>query len=544
MGEELFFLPVGGAGRFGMNLMFIGYKEDWLLIDTGIGFPDCNMAGIDLQIPDLDIVGEYRDMVKGIVITHAHEDHIGALPYVYNVCPADVYAPHFVKSLMNLRIGDFPVPVPPIHTVEPYQEVEFGALKVKWVPVTHSIPDSYALVIETPKGIVVHTGDFKIDPVPYDGRHFATEEFERLGEKGVLALLADSTNAEERGHTRPERDLVPRFKEIFEQAEGRVLLTMFASNVFRLAMIKEAADAAGRRIALLGRSLENYLTAARRAGFKLPEFDLLDPKMLEHYPDHKVVVVCTGSQGEPLATLPRASRKDHELLHIHPGDTVVFSSRMIPGNEKRILDMMNGLVEQGATILHTKNADVHVSGHAKQEELLWMIRTLRPKVFIPIHGELTYMAANKALAEGEDVEYPLLVQEGYMYDLASDPPQLIEKVPISHHFVDADVIGTAEELALREKARAAWRGIIAAKVRVKRGRKRLSGEASIQTYALYTNNGHLIEDAEEYIKGELKQMPADSHYNLIQDVVKARIRGFFKRRIGKKPEILLFLDVD
>ncbi len=542
--QKITILPIGGLGRFGMNLMLLGYGDDWVIIDAGMGFPDETIIGVDLEIPDLDVIGEYRDLVRAIVITHAHEDHIGSLPYVYNICPAPVYAPPLVASLLDHKAIYYDLPMPGIETVGPGTKKVFGAISVTWVPVTHSIPDSFGLIIDTPAGRIVHSGDFKIDPEPLDGRLLDVKAFTDAGDKGVLALMSDSTNAEIPGHSGSEKSLVPKLTDIATQAPGRVLVTMFASNVFRLALLNKVAEASGRRLALVGASLETYMKAAQSAGFRIPLMETLDARRLESFPDRKVLAVVTGSQGEYNAALPRASRKEHDYLNIHPGDTVVMSSRMIPGNEQAIYRMINNLIAQGADVLYQGNADVHVSGHAKQDELVEMIRMTRPKVLFPLHGELPFMAAHKKLAEREGVPHTVIIHSGDVIELDSDGnAEVVDTVELTPHYVDGPVIGTFEELELGARRRVGWRGVLAVKAVVKRTRDGLDSNIQILSHAVYTDNGKLIEQAEEYLKDELEMLPRDTHYNLIQDAVRSRLRGFFKRNIGKKPEILLFLEV-
>lgn len=542
--NKITIIPIGGLGSFGMNLMFLGYGDDWIIIDAGIGFPDENIVGVDMEIPDLEIIGEYSDRVKAIVITHAHEDHIGSLPYVYNVCPVPVYAPPFVESLLKHKANYYELPMPKINKVGPGTTVKFGAISVTWVPVTHSIPDTYGLIIDTPAGTIVHSGDFKLDPEPLDGRITDKKAFTEAGDRGVLALMSDSTNAEVPGHSRSEKTLVDKLVKIVSEAPGRVLVTMFASNVFRLVLLNQVAEQTGRRLALVGASLESYISAAQSAGFKIPMMETLDARRLESFPDRKVLAVVTGSQGERSAALPRASRRDHDFLNIHPGDTVIMSSRMIPGNEKAIYGVINDLIDQGARVLYQGNADVHVSGHAKQDELIEMIRMTRPKVMIPLHGEMPFMVANKELAEAEGVPKSLLMRSGDVAELDQDgTAEIVDSIPLEAHYVDGPVIGTFDELQITEKRRVGWRGVAAVQARVKRTAKGLSSTVDMTTYAVYTNNGKLVEQAEKYMEKELNDLPKDSHYNLIQDTIRSRLRGFFKRNIGKKPEILLFLEV-
>jgi len=542
--DKITIIPVGGLGNFGMNLMFMGYGDDWIIIDAGIGFPDENIVGVDMELPDLNMIGEYRDRVQGIVITHAHEDHIGALPYVYNVCPEPVYAPPLVESLLKHKANYYNLPVPKINKVGPGTTVKFGAISVTWVPVTHSIPDTYGLIIETPAGTIVHSGDFKIDPEPLDGRVMDKKAFTKAGDKGVLALLSDSTNAEVPGHSRSEKSLVDKLVKLVDEAPGRVLFTMFASNVFRLALLNQVAEKTGRRIALVGASLENYISAAQAAGFRIPMMETLDARRLESFPDRKVMAVVTGSQGERNAALPRASRREHDFLNIHPGDTVIMSSRMIPGNEKAIYRVINDLIDQGARVLYQNNADVHVSGHGKQEELREMIQMVRPKVMIPLHGEMPFMVAHKELAEAEGVPQTLLMRSGDIVELDQDgTAEIVDKLPLEAHYVDGPVIGTADELKITEKRRVGWRGVVAIQVKVKRTSAGLNSKVDIISYAVYTDNNKLIERAEKHIEEEVDALPKDSHYNLIQDAIRSRLRSFFKRKAGKKPEILLFLEV-
>lgn len=537
-------LPLGGLGEIGMNLMLYGVGDDYIAVDAGVRFCEPGTVGAELVLPDLDLISDYRGLIKALIITHGHEDHIGAVEHFVQACPVPVFCPSFVAALIRCKSEEFDVVArPDLRPVKPHEHVNVGPLRVEFMPVTHSIPDTMMLVMRTPVGTVVHSGDFKFDEEPLSGERVEIEKLRRLGEEGVRVLLSDSTNACVPGHTRSESEVVLELERLIAEARGRVVISLFASNVARVCAIARAADRARKRVALVGRSLHIYLEAARMVGLipQLPDF--VDPRHLTRIPDQDLVIICTGSQSEPRSVLYRAALQDHPDLVIRPGDLVILSSRIIPGNERAISKMVNDLVRQGARVLHERNAPVHASGHAQQDELRELIRWLRPKTFVPIHGEYSFLEEHSELAAQEGVPDVRVIENGQMLNITRDSSTIGEKIPLRPHYVDGPLVGDADELRLDERRRIGWTGVVAARLTLERGRKHWKTTLELRSAGCPTNGDALLKEAQEYATQQLATLPLSATDRQIEEALVGALRAFFRRCLDRKPTVLPFVDV-
>ena len=542
--DVLSILPLGGLGEIGMNMTLYGFGDDWFAVDAGVQFGDPWLAGAEQVLPDLDLLYDYRDRIRALILTHAHEDHLGAVEFVTRVCRVPVHAPPFACELLRLKAEEFgAVSRPDLLPVKPGDRVEIGAMTVRFVRVTHSIPDALALAIETPVGTVVHSGDFKMDPDPLDGRPFDAAEFQRLGDAGVRLLLSDSTNALQPGRTRPERDVLKTIASILAEAPGRVIVSLFASNVHRVLGLIEAASRCGRRTALIGKSLSVYLEAARRSDQAPAHLALLDRRAIVQVPDREVLILCTGSQAEARSALFRASHQDHPDLVIRHGDVVVLSSRMIPGNERAIHRMVNNLTRLGARVLHERVAPVHGSGHACQEELRDLIRLVRPRTLIPIHGEYSFLRAHADLAASEGVSDVLVAENGHLVEVARDEAVIADRIPLTPHYLDGPLVGDATELRLDERRRIGWTGVVAARVVLRRVRRRWHASVEVQGVGCPVLEPDLFESAAAEVAQELEALPIETPRPRLEETVTGTLRSFFRRRMERKPAVMVFLNL-
>src|SRR3954447_26550219 len=395
-------IPLGGLGEFGMNSTAIRYGEDIIVVDCGMMFPDAELLGVDLVMPDLTFLKENQSQVRALILTHGHEDHIGAVPYMLAEIDVPVYGTPFTLSLVERRMEEYDLEKEPrLIKVKPKQAIAVGPFKIEFIHVTHSIVSAVALAITTPLGVIIHTGDFKVDPTPTDNELFDLHTLADYGKRGVLLLLSDSTNVDRPGYTESERAVRPRMEELFTRSERRLIISCFSSSIHRLQQILDLADEYGRKVAFLGRSILNVTEIAHRLGLlTIPDSTLLRPQDIMQMPPEKVAVVVSGTQGEPMSALSRVAVDNHKHLYLQRGDTVALSARIIPGNEKAIFRMMNHLARRGANIVYgSMNPPVHVSGHASSEELKLVLNLVRPRYFIPIHGEYLQMAKHASLAQ-------------------------------------------------------------------------------------------------------------------------------------------------
>jgi ribonuclease J len=453
--ELLRIIPLGGVGQIGKNMMVLEYDEHLLVIDAGLMFPESDMLGIDIVIPDMEYVFERRDRVRAIVITHGHEDHIGALPYLVQEVKAPVYATRLTRGLIEVKLKEHHLlDDTELHTVTPDDVLELDPFTVEFFHVCHSIPDGVGLAITTPVGLVVHSGDFKFDQTPVDGQLTDFAKLAELGGRGVHVLLSDSTNADTSGQTPSEQVVGETFDDIFAHATGRIIIATFASNISRVQQVLDTARRHGRQTGIVGRSMINYAKKAAELGYlDLAPDELLTAQQMNDLPPHQVAIACTGSQGEPTSALVRMSLGEHRLVNIRPGDSVVVSSTPIPGNEELVNRTLNNLFRAGAEVYYFERSQVHVSGHASREEHKLMLNLTRPRFFVPIHGEYRHLVHHARMAElvGIPKKNIFVVESGTVLEFGPDWGQINGQVTEGHVLVDGLGVGDVGSVVLRDR---------------------------------------------------------------------------------------------
>jgi ribonuclease J len=446
-------VALGGLGEVGRNMAVLEHNGQLLVIDCGVLFPEDHHPGVDLILPDFEYIADRLDDIQAIVLTHGHEDHIGAVPYLLRLKP-DI---PLVGSMLTLALVEAKLRE---HRITPYtlgvkegMREQLGVFDCEFVAVNHSIPDALAVFVRTPGGSILHTGDFKMDQLPLDGRLTDLRAFARLGEEGVDLFMTDSTNAEVPGFTTPEKDIAPAIDKVFRHAQRRIIVACFSSHVHRVQQVLDAAEKAGRKVAMVGRSMVRNMGIASDLGYlHVPDGVLVDVKRLADFPDNQVVLICTGSQGEPMAALSRMANRDHRI-DVGEGDTVLMASSLIPGNENAVYRVINGLMRLGADVVHKGNARVHVSGHASAGELLYCYNIVRPRNVMPVHGEWRHLVANAELAveTGVDRDNVVLAEDGVVVDLVDGRARIVGAVPCGYTYVDGSSVGEFDEALLKDR---------------------------------------------------------------------------------------------
>ena len=547
--NDLRLIPLGGLGEIGMNCMLLEYKDEILVLDCGLLFSDLDHFGIDFVIPDFTYLKERKDKVKGFVITHGHEDHVGALPFALKAgIHAPVHASTFTSLLIRERMKEYELDQPvDLRTFEPGEGFQVGSFKIRTVPVNHSIVDSSALIIETPVGKIVHTGDFKMDPTPYYGEMIDLDSFKRAGDEGVLLLMSDSTNVERGQHSLSEDIITHKFEELFGGSKGLTIVAMFASNVARMGQVIEIAKKLGKKVALSGRSMEQNSRLGMEAGYLKDAPSVLIPlEGIEEYPRDQVIVVTTGSQAEYRSALIRIANGEHSQIQLQQGDLVVMSSKFIPGNEKAIGRMINNLFRQGAMVLYESVHDIHVSGHATRPELKQMLELVRPKFFIPVHGEYRHLVHHSGLARevGIPAENVNIVVNGDVVSLTPDSCRIVDHMEEPRVLVEGREGNDVSKLMLKDRRQLGEKGIVfSIMVRNSDTRRIISGpEILSRGLANEATEPQLIEQA----KGLVRKVIVDYEDQLetgkppmdLQETVRVELRRFFNQEIGKKPIVL------
>ncbi len=453
--KKLKVIPLGGLGEIGKNITVFEYEDDIIIADCGIAFPEDEMMGIDLVLPDLTYLKNKKDKIRGIVLTHGHEDHIGALPYVLREFNVPVFGTNLTLGLLKTKLEEHRMLADTtLEVVQLGQTIELGVFQVEFIRSCHSIADAAALAIHTPVGVVLHTSDFKVDYTPIEGGPIDLARFAELGKKGVLLLMADSTNAEREGYTMSERTVGQTFEKIFVNVQGRIIVATFASNIHRVQQIINVAVNFNRKIAISGRSMINVVNVALELGYlTAPEDTFIDINDINKYPSEKLMIITTGSQGEPMAALSRMAASTHRQVEIVPGDLVVLSATPIPGNEKMVSKTINNLFQKGAKVIYESLADIHVSGHACQEELKLVHSLVKPKFFMPVHGEYKHLIHHALLAEGLGMSTKdiFIMETGNVLELDSSDAKISGKVPSGRIFVDGLGVGDVGNIVLRDR---------------------------------------------------------------------------------------------
>ena len=448
-------IPLGGLGEVGRNMAVLEHQGRLLVIDCGVLFPDENQPGVDLILPDFEPIRDRLDDIEAVVLTHGHEDHIGAVPYLLRERPdIPLVGSRLTLALLDAKLKEHRLTRAPKYEVAEGDRIHFGSFGLEFVAVNHSIPDALAVAVRTSAGLVLHTGDFKMDQLPLDGRITDLRAFARLGEEGVDLFMVDSTNAEVPGFTTAEKDIGPVLERVFHSSRQRIIVACFASHVHRVQQVMDAAVAQGRKVAYVGRSMVRNMQVAKELGYlTVPRDTLVDMRELDEYAPEEVVIISTGSQGEPLSALARIAHRNHDRIRIEPGDTVVLASSLIPGNENSVFRVINGLTRLGATVVHKSNALVHVSGHASAGELLYCYNIIRPRNVMPVHGEVRHLVANADLAVDTGVarENVVLAEDGFVVDLVDGVARVVGKVDCGYVFVDGSSVGDITESELKDR---------------------------------------------------------------------------------------------
>ena len=461
--QKLQIIPLGGLGEIGKNMTVIRVDDEILVIDSGLMFPEEDMLGIDLVIPDISYLLENRDKIKAIVLTHGHEDHIGALPYVLKQIHVPVYGTRLTLGILEGRLKENGVDSSSLHSVMQGDIINVGCFSVGFIRVNHSIPDAVGLSIKTPVGMIVHTGDFKLDYTPIDGKMTDFRRFSDLGNKGVLVMMADSTNSERAGHTPSESTVGASFDKAFHNARGRIIVATFSSNVHRIQQVIDTAVRYKRRVAVLGRSMVNVVNISLELGYiTCPEGTLIDIDEINNFRAEQLVIVTTGSQGEPMSALTRMAMSDHRKVTIAPNDTVIISATPIPGNEKLVSKTIDNLMRLGANVVYGRDKGVHVSGHASQEELKLMHNLVRPKFFIPVHGEYHHLVQHAKLAEslGMPKDHIFMGENGVVFEFTREKGTVAGKVTAGMVMVDGLGVGDVGNIVLRDRRQLSQDGIL------------------------------------------------------------------------------------
>ncbi len=552
--NSLLVIPLGGVEEIGLNMTVFQYGDDLIIVDAGLMFPEEDMLGVDFVIPDFSYVIENIEKVRGVILTHGHEDHTGAMPFLLREFRnhADVarreipvYGTPLTLALVREKLKEYDMTDITLLPVRPRDVITLGVFKVEFIRVTHSIVDGVGLGINTPLGNIVHTGDFKLDPTPVDGELMDFHKFSEYGENGTLLMLSDSTNAEKGGFTFSEKEVRRAFEDIFSKAAGRIIIATFASNIHRIQQAIDVAVQHGRRVVMCGRSMVGNAQIALEMGYlKMPPNTWIKLENLKDINDHEAVIITTGSQGEPMSVLSRIATDEHKHIKIKDGDTVILSAKAIPGNERSIGKIINHLMRRGADVKYEKVSEIHVSGHASKEELKLMINLVKPRYFTPIHGEYRHLKTHAKLAEKSGIpqENIFILQDGSVLQISEQGALNNAKVNSGRIFIDGKDAGGVEDIVLRDRRMLAHDGIVIVLAGIdKLSKKIVSGPEII-------SRGFIFEDASQDILNEVRELMADTLLNLEDDVVadvnliKAKLRSALKKylrnKMDRKPMIM------
>jgi ribonuclease J len=542
-------IPLGGLGEIGKNMMVLEYENDIIIIDAGLMFPEEDMLGIDLVIPDLTYVVERKEKVRGIVITHGHEDHIGALPYMLpQLNGVPVYATRLTNGLIRVKLKERKTRQGVNLKILNYgQEINLGRFKVELFPVCHSIPDAAGIIIRTPEGIIIHSGDFKIDHTPVSGRPTDLSRLAQLGAQGVLLLLSDSTYAELPGYTPSERIVGEALENVIANAPGRVIVTTFSSLISRVQQVIDAAVKHGRRVFVVGRSMTDTVNISFELGYlKAPPGLLGRIDEVRGLPPEKIVLVTTGSQGEPTSALVRMANRDHRHVHIQKGDTIVLSATPVPGNESLVNRTVDSLFKQGARVMYEKTGQVHVHGHGSQEELKLLLSLVKPKFFVPVHGEYRHLSLHARLAEavGMPAGNIFVLEDGDTLELGGNSAKVAGKVGTGHVYVDGLSVGDIGGVVLRTRRMLSRDGIVVVIIAVNRQTGKLVGRPDIVTRGFIDpkDSGDMMEDSRELLARTLDHSGGRvAEWSSVNNKVRDTLEKFYYDRTKRRPMILPFM---
>jgi len=545
--QTLDVIPLGGLGEFGMHMMAFRSGGSIIVVDAGVMFPDDELLGVDVIVPDIGFLLENKSEVKAIFLTHGHEDHIGALPFILPYLNVPVYGSSFTMGLVKSKLEQHGlIDKTRLHTVKAKDIVELGPFKVEFFHVTHSIVDSFALAIQTPAGTVIHTGDFKIDPTPIDGKTFDLHTLAAYGDRGVLALFSDSTNAEHSGHTGSERSVNDRFESIFRTSKGRVILSCFTSSIPRIQLVLDQAKQFGRMVSFLGRRMSDNTSIAEELGFlNVPPGLIIRSKDIRNYPREKICVVSGGCQGEPLSALSRVALDEHKDLKIEAGDTVILSARMIPGNERAVGRLMDHFYRRKAEIYYPDGTQppVHVSGHAGEEELKLVMTLVKPKYFIPIHGTYRQMHRHAKIAEktGAIQEKIIVAETGDILRFNSSGAAVVGKAPVGKVLIDQGSLEEVGEVVIRDRKHISEDGIVISIVAINKqtGMIEHAPEMVIRGVG-FVEETRLLSESKELVVGTVNASTVEERgdYSVIKEKIRKDLKKYFLKQTAKRPFIL------
>ena len=541
-------IPLGGLGEFGMNSMALRYNDEIIVIDAGMTFPDAELMGVDIVTPDFTYLIENKEKVRALFLTHGHEDHIGAIPFLLTDVNVPVYGTEFTLALVERRLEEHDmVKEAKLRVVKAGDKVEIGPFKVEFIRVTHSIVAAVALAIETPLGVVIHTGDFKVDATPTDNELFDLHTFAEYGKRGVLLLLSDSTNVDRAGYTESERAVRPRMEDILVRAERRVVISCFSSSIHRLQMILDLAYENGKKVGFLGRSLNNVTEIAHDLDLlHIPTGILLRPQDIMNHPPNKTVVIVSGTQGEPMSALSRVAVDNHKNMKLEKGDTVVMSARIIPGNEKAIYRMMNHVARRGADVIYgSMNPPVHVSGHGSAEELKLILNLVRPKYFIPVHGEYRQLSKHAQLAEhlrGVGLEASFVLDTGDTVIIDKKGARRGDRVTVGRVCIDSGTIDeVVEDLVIRDRRHMSEDGFVIPIITIDKHSRMSAGLPEIVSRGFLSENNKEVMDAARAIvlkTLDSSTMEERTDWGVMQEKIRADLKRFLTKQTSRRPLIM------
>ncbi|HKV25649.1 MAG TPA: ribonuclease J [Candidatus Acidoferrum sp.] len=544
--QSLLAIPLGGLGEFGMNMMALRLGDDILVIDAGMMFPESELLGVDLVIPDITYLKQNRQHVRAIVLTHGHEDHIGALSYILRDLNVPVYGTRFTLSLAKKRLEEAGLlDSTTLREVLPGRRIEIGPYEVEFISVTHSTIDCVALAIRTPLGVIIHTGDFKIDQTPVDGAGFDLHAFARYGNEGVLALFSDSTNVERPGFTPSERAVVPRIEELCRSAPRRVILSCFASSIHRIQQVIDIAGRVGRKVAFVGRSMvDNVEIAHSLAVLQIPDGMVVRAQDIRSYDPKRLIVLASGSQAEPMSSLSRIAVDNHRFVSVDENDSVILSARIIPGNEKAIFRMLDHMFRRRALVYYDNSGGtIHVSGHASQEEQKLVLQLVKPKYFIPVHGEYRHLFRHAALAHqlGAVSGEILLLENGKCIEFTQDGVRRRDPVTAGRVCVDSGSLEEIEEVVIRDRKHLSEDGVVVPIIAIDKHTGKMESQPEIVTRGLFSDNGHeLMAGARSVVLKTVEQSNAEekSDWSVIKEKIRVDLKRYINKQTSKRPLIL------
>jgi len=542
-------IPLGGLGEIGLNMMVVEYGDTIFIVDAGLMFPEAYMLGVDYVIPDMDYLRQNRGRVSGVVLTHAHEDHIGALPYLLKEINVPVFGTPFTLGIVRHKLEEHELlSTAALHEVLPREHLKIGPFEIEFIRVNHSIVDGVGLAIRTPVGMLVHTGDFKMSHTTMEGMLTDVNRFAQCGEEGVLVLLSDSTNVEKEGHTASSQEIGAELARIIQGARGRIIVALFASNIARIQQIINIAARLGRKIVFNGRSIEVSVSISRQLGYlNIPEGMEIDIDELDHYPDDEIIMVTTGSQGEPMSALARMSAGTHKQIKIRDLDTVILSSKFIPGNEKAIGNIINNLYRQGADVVYEKISNIHVSGHAFREELKMMLNLTKPKFFMPVHGEYRHLVLHCRLAGevGIPEDHRILARDGQIIELDDNGFQIRDSICAGRVLIDGKGVGDVGRSVLKERRLLSEEGLVVVNMAFdeETGIVVYGPDIVSRGFVFETETGYLLQDAQCVVLEIVEDITPDvpDRVERMRQRIQSALRQYFFFTIGRRPVILPFL---